>query len=293
MNWTPIVAHIAEITGRPFSPIASKPIAGGCINSAAVLSEGRRRYFVKFNHASRLGAFEAEVDGLKELRRSQTVRVPSPICCGAAGDRSYFVLEYVDLHATSSKALVALGQQLAEMHRTTSEQFGWWRDNTIGATVQRNTPTADWAEFWQVHRLGFQLELAAGNGYHGRLLDLGEKLLADLGILFQDYQPQPSLLHGDLWCGNYAEDAAGRPVIFDPAPYFGDREADLAMTELFGGFGPAFYEAYQNTWPLDAGYQMRRHLYNLYHVLNHLNLFGSGYLAQCETLIDRILQTAA
>jgi protein-ribulosamine 3-kinase len=185
--------------------------------------------------------------------------------------------------------MAALGEQLAAMHRATRDRFGWRRDNTIGSTPQVNMQLSDWVEFWRRHRLGYQLDLAARNGYRGALQDKGAQLLERLPQFFKGYRPAASLLHGDLWGGNAAVTAGGEPVIFDPAVYYGDREADLAMTTLFGGFTPAFYRAYETQWPLDPGHRERHELYNLYHVLNHLNLFGGGYRAQAEGMIDRLL----
>jgi protein-ribulosamine 3-kinase len=174
------------------------------------------------------------------------------------------------------------------MHRATSGRFGWHRDNTIGATPQLNAWESDWIVFWQTYRLGYQLDLAARSGHGGQLQRRGGLLLERLPALF-DHAPVPSLLHGDLWGGNFSGDAEGNPVIFDPACYYGDREADLAMTELFGGFSGRFYSAYRAAWPLDPGYDTRKTLYNLYHILNHLNLFGGGYGSQAERMIDRLL----
>lgn len=291
MDWSAVDKQIAQATGMPFAAAAFERLGGGCINSAVAVTDGERRYFVKLNEASRIDMFEAEAAGLAELINSCSVRIPSPICWGTADESAYLVLEYIALRGGNRGPI--LGQQLAKMHRVHWDQFGWWRDNTIGATPQRNTPTVDWVEFWKNQRLGVQMDLAAANGYGGRLLERGERLLADLDVLFKDYLPQASLLHGDLWSGNCGEDSLGRPVIFDPAPYFGDREADLAMTELFGGFSAAFYDAYRETWPLDPGYGVRKHLYNLYHILNHLNLFGDGYRPQAEAMIDRVLAACA
>ena len=163
---------------------------------------------------------------------------------------------------------------LAEAHRNPGKRFGWSRDNYIGSTPQANGWCENWAGFWRERRLKPQLELAKRNGFD---LRFDEDLL-------KNHSPQPALLHGDLWSGNAGFTTHG-PVVFDPAVYYGDREADLAMTELFGGFPRAFYEAYEETYPLDEGYRARKHLYNLYHLLNHLNLFGAGYLSQVrETL---------
>jgi fructosamine-3-kinase len=233
--------------------------------------------------------FEAEAEGLRELAQAQAVRVPAPICSGTAAGLAYLVLEYIDLTGADGKSLERLGHQLAQQHRVTNSKYGWHRDNTIGSTPQINTPCDDWVEFWQQYRLGFQLALAADNGYGGGLQRQGEQLMTRLGDFFSDYTPVPSLLHGDLWGGNFAVASGGAPVIFDPAVYYGDREADLAMTELFGGFGERFYQAYRAAWPLDPGYGVRKQLYNLYHVLNHLNLFGGGYGAQAERMLDALL----
>jgi protein-ribulosamine 3-kinase len=284
--WKAVAQHISEASGAAFAIRSQQGVGGGCINATTVLQDGGRRYFVKLNDASRGSMFEAEAEGLGEIARTRTVRVPAPVCWGTADGSTYLVLEYLELGGAHTAHLERLGQQLARMHRTTRDQFGWQRDNTIGSTPQINTPSPDWVDFWRRHRLGFQLDLAAHNGRD--LKRKGERLMADLGEFFRDYRPVPSLLHGDLWSGNVG--AAGQqPVIFDPAVYYGDHEADLAMTELFGGFSNRFYQAYHETWPLDPGYKTRKTLYNLYHVLNHFNLFGGGYASQAERMIDSLL----
>lgn len=287
--WSDIAAGVAAATGRPFHIERKTAIGGGCINSAHCIEGRAERYFVKLNDAARATMFEAEADGLAEIARSQTLSVPAPICHGANAEASWLVLEYLDLGRSGSNKMRELGLQLARMHETDAPLFGWHRDNTVGATPQINTQSADWIGFWRDHRLGYQLRLAASNGYSGVLQKKGERLLADLGVLFTDHAPTPSLLHGDLWGGNIGFDAGGSPVIFDPAVYYGDREADLAMTELFGGFGADFYAAYRGLAPLPDGYAVRKVLYNLYHVLNHLNLFGGGYRAQGEDMVARLL----
>jgi fructosamine-3-kinase len=287
-EWNAVAAHISELTGAPFSPATPRSIGGGCINTTVKLSEGSRSYFVKTNHAGRLGMFEAEAEGLREMADSATIRVPQPLCAGTSGSSAYLVMEYIVMGRSGASSAALAGRRLAGMHRHTSDRFGWHRDNTIGSTPQPNNPLDDWVRFWRDHRLGFQLRLAARNGYGGRLQTLGERLLDAFPALI-DHAPQPSLLHGDLWGGNLGYDVQGEPIIYDPAVYYGDREAELAMTELFGGFGSAFYAAYDEAWPMDVGYGTRKTLYNLYHILNHLNLFGSGYLGQAETMIDRLL----
>ncbi len=197
------------------------------------------------------------------------------------------MLEHLGLSSRGDAKL--LGAQLATLHRCSAKQFGFAQDNFIGTTVQPNTWTDDWITFWREQRLGFQLQLAAQNGYGGELQKSGMLLLDALPAFFADYTPQPSLLHGDLWGGNHAYLADGTPAIFDSATYYGDRECDLAMTELFGGYPADFYVAYRTAWPLDKGYEIRRDLYNLYQILNHANLFGGGYVRQAEQMIRKLL----
>lgn len=284
--WNTIAGQISAATGQPFSIQRQRAVGGGCINTAQILSDGQRGYFVKLNRATRLAMFESEAEGLNALAAPGVIHVPTPVCVGVVGSQSYLVMERLDLSGRLDG--VRAGRQLAQLHRVTAPAYGWHRDNTIGATPQPNTLCGDWLTFWREQRLGHQLRLAAANGYGGQLLTLGERLLADLAALL-GHDPAPSLLHGDLWGGNIGATPDGQPVIFDPAVYYGDRETDLAMTELFGGFGAAFQAAYRDAWPLDPGYVTRKTLYNLYHVLNHLNLFGGGYLRQAEGMIERLL----
>jgi protein-ribulosamine 3-kinase len=278
---------VGDATGSPFTIAARRPVGGGDINQAELLTGGDdRRFFVKLNRADRLAMFEAEADGLDEILTAQAIKAPRPICCGIDGRQAFLVLEYLELDGRGDAA--DLGRRLAAMHRHTHASFGWRRDNTIGATEQVNEPANNWIDFLRDRRLGFQLALAGRNGAPRHLIEQGERLLAGLGGFFPGYAPVPSLLHGDLWGGNYGY-AGGEPVLFDPAVYYGDREADLAMTELFGGFPAAFYSAYREAWPVDAGYETRKTLYNLYHVLNHFNLFGGGYAGQAERMVGRLL----
>ena len=233
--------------------------------------------FLKVNAARHADAFAAEADGLAALRAAG-LAAPLVISRGSVGGEAYLLLEHLDLGGPPDFA--ALGRMLAEAHRKAGPRFGWQRDNYIGATPQQNGWSEDWAVFWRERRLQPQLLLASKNGFQVR----GEGL-ADL---LDGHEPRPSLLHGDLWSGNAGFTPAG-PVVFDPAVYYGDREADLAMTELFGGFAPQFYAAYREAFPLAQGYERRKHLYNLYHLLNHLNLFGGGYLGQVNATLSLLL----
>jgi len=245
--------------------------------------------FVKRLPLAERWRLDAEADGLARLGQTGALRVPQVLGQGASDTEAWLEIEWLDLHPPDDAADQRMGAALARLHAVTGPAFGLERDNAIGATPQPNTLVADWTLFWRQRRLDFQLELAARNGYCGRLQDRGQRLLEVLPVFFTDYRPQPSLLHGDLWAGNRAMLADGTPVVFDPAVYYGDREADLAMTRLFGGFGPRFYASYEATWPLAAGADVRRDLYNLYHVLNHLNLFGGAWRAQAEAMIGRLL----
>jgi len=285
--WHRIEQDISESTRKKFTIEHKVSVGGGSINTTYKIEGLKQCYFVKTNAAECLDMFAAEASGLIALADTKAVRVPKPVCRGVANTHAYLVMEFIAFGNGSSPHV--LGEQLAAMHRHTQHEFGWRCDNTIGSTPQINTPSDDWVSFFREHRLGFQLKLAAHNGYGGALQRKGERLMSDLGLFFEDYTPQASLLHGDLWGGNHAVAMDGYPVIYDPAVYYGDREADIAMTELFGGFGSAFYAAYHEVWPLDAGYGVRKTLYNLYHILNHANLFGGGYASQAESMMDRLL----
>lgn len=285
--WKHIAEQIGAAEGLAFRLERRAGVGGGCINESFRIDGTPGSYFVKLNRASMLDMFTAEADGLGEILSSQSLRAPRPICSGKFGDKSFLVLEHIELGSSGSGA--RFGEQLATMHQTSWEHFGWHRDNTIGSTAQPNTPSDDWIEFWRERRLRFQLELAEHRGAGHSLIDGGLELAERLSMFFEGYQPVPSLLHGDLWGGNYDFDRRGQPVIYDPAVYFGDRETDIAMTELFGGPGREFYAAYDATWPIDRGYSVRKELYNLYHILNHYNLFGGGYAAQAERMVSRLL----
>lgn len=285
--WTDIAAHISQVTGLPFDAINPRSVGGGCINQGYNLSDGNRTYFVKLNQASQIAMFEAEAAGLQQMYATRTIRVPAPICFGTVGSSGYLVLEWLDLGRGSSQAWEEMGRQLARLHQTTSQNgFGWERNNTIGSTPQVNSWTQNWTEFFAEHRIGYQLSLARRQGGH---FPKQNQLIAAIPRLLEGHTPQPSLVHGDLWSGNAAIAESGEPAIFDPATYYGDREVDLAMTELFGGFPAEFYRGYNQTASLDAGYKQRKTLYNLYHILNHFNLFGGSYESQANRMIEQLL----
>lgn len=279
---------ISAAIGGPFRIESTRGVSGGCIHRAMVLEGDGTRFFAKLNDRRFEDAFAAEADGLDALSKAG-IRAPAVIALGAAENGAFLVLEHLGFGTGNDAAFRALGTQLAILHARHGERFGWHRDNYIGATAQRNRQSGSWIEFWRQERLAPQLALAAENGMRGKLPRLGEALMAALPQTLAGYAPMAALLHGDLWSGNAAFLEDGTPIVFDPAVYFGDREADLAMTELFGGFPAAFYAAYREAAPLADGYPLRRTLYNLYHVLNHANLFGGGYAAQAERMMERLL----
>lgn len=284
--WKCIVQDISLATNRSFQPTEFRSISGGCINQSYVLSDGQQQYFLKLNRPETAPMFEAEAAGLREIATTQTITVPTVICTGTTDQHAYLALSYLDLADRSSPAWEKLGAELAALHRfNPGQRFGWHWNNTIGSTPQINDWSSSWIDFFTTQRLGYQFQLATNQG--GRFSGQ-QQLLAKLPQIL-DHQPQPSIVHGDLWSGNAGFTRSGLPVIFDPATYWGDREVDLAMTELFGGFPQAFYAGYQAVYPLVAGYERRKLVYNLYHLLNHYNLFGGSYQNQANGLIDRLL----
>jgi fructosamine-3-kinase len=244
----------------------------------------RARHFVKSVPLADAAMLDAEADGLRALRACGVIVVPEVIGMGTRDGVAFLEtswLEFGDLPRGE-----AMGRALARLHRIAQgARFGWHRDNFIGRTPQVNAWDDDWARFFRDRRLRPQFERAAANPLHG-----ADALLDAVPRLLRDHAPVPSLLHGDLWSGNAAMLASGEPAIFDPAVYLGDREADIAMTHLFGGFHTSFHRGYEDEWPLPRGHEARRDLYNLYHIVNHFNLFGGSYRAQAETTIARLLR---
>lgn len=284
------LAHaLKTASGIDFSRAELRAIGGGCIHRAFELRAGERPYFLKLNAADALPMFAAEADGLAALAICDTFRVPQVLACGATGDEAFLLLEHLQLRPlASAEDGRRFAVALVELHHDTGAHFGWARDNFIGTNAQTNGLHDGWARFLVDCRLLPQLQMARSAGLSAAVARTAEQMLERVPALFLDYRPRPSLLHGDLWHGNAAMDAEGRPVIFDPAVYRGDRDADLAMSELFGGFPTSFYAAYRAAWSPVEGYEQRKTLYNLYHVLNHLNLFGRAYLGQAERMIGTL-----
>lgn len=259
---------------------------GGCINRSFVIAApDGTRLFAKAHPSTPVEVFEAEATALRELAATGTIRVPRPVRCGVVEGHAYLALEFIRMGPPRGASWQTFGRQLASLHRHTHPEHGWGRDNIIGATPQPNTRERSWATFFVDHRLRHQLALAGNSGLAfertAPLLDAARELL-------RSHQPAPALLHGDLWSGNVAFDGSGAPVVFDPATYYGDPETDLAFTEMFGGFPAEFYAAYDEANPPLPGRETRKRLYNLYHLLNHANLFGGSYVDASQAAIDSL-----
>ncbi|MDJ0746207.1 MAG: fructosamine kinase family protein [Xenococcaceae cyanobacterium MO_167.B27] len=287
--WQTIAKEISKATGKEFEVKETRSVGGGCINQGYKIQSLDRQYFVKLNQASLVEMFVAEALGLKQMHQTQTLTIPYPVCWGTVGNSCYIVLEWLELGGRSnSEAWSKMGRQLAQMHQQgTSSRFGWKMNNTIGSTPQINTWMDNWGDFFAEQRIGYQLRLAKTRG--GNFPDTNQ-VIAAVKEHLADREPVASIVHGDLWSGNASVTVEGEPVIFDPATYYGDRETDIAMTELFGGFPQSFYQGYNQQWELDPGYQKRKNIYNLYHILNHFNLFGGGYGSQANSMIRKILK---
>ncbi len=292
---------VLAATGRKIRIAGSSPVGGGCIHDARLLElEGGGRLFLKSNASVPDDLFPAEAEGLRALAGVEAIRVPRDPVTGRAGGVRFLAMEAIATGRPKAGFFEDFGRCFATLHRRSAEgagdlrrrpeeRFGFPHDNYLGATPQPNDWSGDWVELFRTRRLGHQLELARRQGRSDADLDrLGERLLDRLGD-WLDLPDEPGcLLHGDLWSGNFLADAEGAPVLVDPAAYYGHREADLAMTELFGGFAPAFYDAYEETWPLPPGSPERREIYKLYHLLNHLNLFGRGYRDDCLAILRHL-----
>jgi protein-ribulosamine 3-kinase len=284
-----LAREIAALTGSACASAPERRVSGGSINTCYYWPASAGAMFVKIGSRAAHSAFTAEADGLCELQAAHALRVPQVLAVGVADTAAFLALEWLERGTGNAACERRLGEGLAALHAVTAPRYGFRRDNTIGRTPQANAWSADWAEFFRERRLRPQLALGERQGFPRRLSERGARLLEALPALLAGHRPRASLLHGDLWGGNWLATRAGEPVLFDPAVYYGDRETDLAMTHLFGGFGADFYRAYESAAPLPEGAALRTTLYNLYHVLNHANLFGGGYAAQAQATIDRLL----
>jgi protein-ribulosamine 3-kinase len=266
-----------------------RSVSGGCISQAeSVTLANGRTFFVKSNHRTP-ELFSAESAGLAEIESTQAIRVPHVIGTGLTESGvGFVVLESIETGKPGVDFETRFGRSLANMHaRGRSEQFGFHLDNHIGSSNQINRWTTRWVEFWAQYRLGYQLSLAQENGMAtAEFSKRCDRLISKLKTLIE-IDVEPSLIHGDLWSGNFMVANNGEPVLIDPAVYFGSRESEFGMTTLFGGFGSRFYEAYNECWPLADGWHERVEIYRLYHLMNHLNLFGKGYFGACMEILKK------
>lgn len=287
------VPELARTLGLEADSIRLTDVLGGSMARAWRLEAPDRTLFIKCMDPDHFDRLDAEHDGLQRLAENGALRTPAAAGCGRLDSAAWLALEWLQFGSPNASSLGRLGESLAELHRPAGEYYGLERDNFIGRTPQINTPGRDWTSFLFECRL--EPQLARLGRRHARtfpatrLAPLRERWEREFG----DYQPTPSLLHGDFWSGNAEILADGTPVVFDPAVHFGDRECDLAMADLFGGFKPAFFRAYVRAWPLEPGWEERRRFYQLYHLLNHANLFGGHYLDICNKLIDDLARSGS
>ena len=285
--WQAITQQLSDTLLFQYDIIEKTKLDGGDISESYMISDGKERYFIKINDKEFLPVFEAETESLRILRESNSVHVPEHVLTGSTKDHAFIILNYlVTKPLDDSTNSYAFGVQLAKLHQWGDQkEYGFDIDNYIGSTVQPNNWTKKWCQFFAEQRLGWQLQLL-----HEKGIDLVniEDFLEVVKQRLSNHSPRPALLHGDLWSENVANSPIG-PICYDPASYWGDRECDIAMTELFGGFEPEFYQGYESILPLDIGYVERKDIYNLYHILNHYNQFGGHYLDEAEYLTKKIL----
>ena len=288
INWQDICKQIQLASGLKLGSHHTQNVGGGCINAAYLIGDDRQQVFVKTNQKSMQQMFEAEAAGLQTMAQAKAILVPEVYCVGSSGNTAFIAMQAIRFGHDKANSYRDFGLQLAKLHRYQKSRYGADIENTIGSTPQPNHWTENWFEFWREQRLGFQLNLAKQNRAPVTLIDDGFELAEKMQQLF-DQAPAAACLHGDLWNGNWAFDPNGVPVIFDPAHYFGDRETDIAMTKLFGRAQPDFYAAYHDAYPLSDNYTTRETFYNVYHILNHYNLFGGGYAEQAHRMIQSLL----
>ena len=279
-----LTLRLSEQLGDKVQILELSPLSGGDISEAFKMATNSGDFFLKTNTAKNVTIFYAEAQALAKLQPYS----PQCIATGTVGDISFIVLEFCSLSPQGDD--FKLGELVATLHKKHAEstrRFGWDDDNFIGTTPQFNSWKRDWSDFWIENRILPQILLLKKNGM-GREVERIQSTLIDSIRRRLNHQPVSTLLHGDLWRGN-AGFSHGAPIIYDPASYYGDRETDLALTELFGGFSKTFYQGYESVWPIDKDYARRKPIYNLYHLLNHTNLFGGAYLSQTLYCIQSII----
>lgn len=283
--WHFISEQISNCIQQDFICDDIREVKAGDSHKAYKISDGKQRFFVKTNEKSHFSNFEAEREGLEHLNDTKLFKVPKVICSGVVSDHSFLVLEHIAMTQGDDQSWFHFGQTLAELHKTHSQKmYGWQEDNFIGLTPQSNLWQKKWSCFFAEQRIGFMLQLLSEKGHTLANIDT---VVESIKSLLAGHNPTSSMLHGDLWQGN-AGFYKNQPVLFDPAFHFGDRETDLAMTELFGRFPQRFYQGYADVWPLEADYEYRKPIYQLYHVLNHAVLFGGHYIDSAKITLKNL-----
>jgi fructosamine-3-kinase len=283
--WHFISEQISQSIQHDFICDDVREIPDGDSHQTYRVSDGKHRFFVKVNDKLQLANFQAEAEGLQHLNKTQLFKVPNVVTTGVVSGHSFLVLEFIHMTKEEDTSWQSFGHSLAQMHQTHQQQmFGWQEDNFIGRTPQSNQWQKKWCHFYAEQRIGFMLQLLHEKGHHLANID---KIVGSVKKLLAGHNPQASMLHGDLWKGNTGF-YKGQAVIFDPAFYYGDRETDIAMTELFGRFPESFYQAYNDTFPLDDNYQYRKPIYQLYHTLNHALLFEGYYLDSAKSILKNL-----
>ncbi len=281
-----LVDLLGKILGRSVSILKCSPVRGGCIHHATELKTGQGSFFLKYNRIEELANFQAEARGLRLLESAGALKVPQVLLVSDSGSHAFILMEFILPGPHSDDFWTTFGHSLANLHWNTSSRYGLDHDNFIGRLSQSNTWHNNWISFFIEERMGAQLKLAKQKGLTSSNLHTAfEALFKRLPNLIPD-EP-PSLLHGDLWSGNFLVGPKGEACIVDPAVYYGHREAELAFTRLFGGFEPQFYSSYMNAWPLKEGWEERVGLFNLYPLMVHLNLFGKGYLREIYDILSK------
>ena len=283
--WHFISEQISECIQQDFICDDIREVKAGNSHKAYKISDGKQRFFVKTNQKIYLPNFETEAQGLQHLNNTRLFKVPDVICTGLVSGHSFLVLEHIAMTKGNEQGWFKFGQALAELHKVnTQKMYGWQEDNFIGLTLQPNLWQKKWSYFFAEQRIGFMLQLLSEKGH---ILANIDNVVESVKNLLKGHNPTPSMLHGDLWQGN-AGFYKNQSVLYDPAFYFGDRETDLAMTELFGRFPEHFYQGYADMWPIDVDYQYRKPIYQLYHVLNHALLFGGHYLDSAKITLKNL-----
>ena len=281
--------QIARQLGLDEHDLRFQPIRGGDSADCFLLQAADYWVFLKTLPTARCAVLSAEADGLKALGESHAVRVPRIYGRGSISSMAWLALEYLDLEARHRRSDEQLGHALARLHRQQGDRFGWHRQNFIGLTPQINSQLDSWAEFFLWHRLAEQLKRLDQQHPDQQWSDMIQPLVKNWHKRFVHHRPPPALIHGDLWKGNAARLGDDTPVLFDPAVHYADRECDLAMARLFGGFDDSFFAAYQESWALPEDHRERIPWYQFYHLLNHANLFGGAWLERARSLADRQL----